>query len=194
MLYLTVKAILSENIKSFGLKSTDTPSTPVEYPFKVKCTSCNEINESLITINNYEKHEVNNGKGEVSFIFKCKFCGNPASIIMNNENTELLFNDCDENQDLIESQLKKRGKKIKGIKNKATLKDTSIAIFLQFDCRGCEIIQFIDDNVEFGVTLFSNNSEEIPCILDEGEWYDYDEKSEQEISITEVEWNIISGK
>ncbi|QSL65109.1 hypothetical protein MERGE_002414 [Pneumocystis wakefieldiae] len=63
------------------------------------------------------------------------------------------------------------------------------SIILSFECRGCEFIEFFPDGewcckgVKSG-TLFRGIN------LIEGEWYDYDENSLNEVSITNVKWII----
>ncbi|KAK2879958.1 hypothetical protein FQN49_000717 [Arthroderma sp. PD_2] len=60
---------------------------------------------------------------------------------------------------------------------------------IEFDCRGLEFTEFKADGpweakgTESG-TKFSDIS------LEDGEWYDFDEKRKEEVSITEVRWEI----
>ncbi|KDB23509.1 hypothetical protein H109_04579 [Trichophyton interdigitale MR816] len=60
---------------------------------------------------------------------------------------------------------------------------------IEFDCRGLEFTEFKADGkweakgTESG-TKFSDIS------LEENEWYDFDEKQGEEVSITEVSWEI----
>lgn len=60
---------------------------------------------------------------------------------------------------------------------------------LTFDCRGLEFTEFIPegewqaDGIDSG-TKFTNIE------LQDGEWFDYDEKAGEEVSIKDVKWEI----
>ncbi|PGH07040.1 hypothetical protein GX51_02080 [Blastomyces parvus] len=60
---------------------------------------------------------------------------------------------------------------------------------VEFDCRGMEFTEFKADGEweakgEESSTVFSSID------LSDGEWYDYDEKAGEEVSIKEVSWEI----
>lgn len=60
---------------------------------------------------------------------------------------------------------------------------------LEFECRGCEFVDFnpdgdwLVDGVDSG-TKFSSID------LTEGEWFEYDEKAGQEVTIKDLKWEI----
>ncbi|EEB06224.1 DUF866 domain-containing protein [Schizosaccharomyces japonicus yFS275] len=59
---------------------------------------------------------------------------------------------------------------------------------LTLECRGCEPVEFVPQGVWTARGVDSNTSfAEIE--LDE-DWYDYDEKAGEEVSIVEMEWSI----
>ncbi|KAI8832707.1 hypothetical protein BC829DRAFT_408430 [Chytridium lagenaria] len=45
-----------------------------EWSFNVKCTSCNEVNDGLITFNAVDQVDVPRSRGTANFVMKCKFC------------------------------------------------------------------------------------------------------------------------
>jgi hypothetical protein len=60
---------------------------------------------------------------------------------------------------------------------------------LEFDCRGLEFTEFRAEG-EFLATGTESGTKFSGIELPDGEWYDYDEKSGEEVSITNVEWEI----
>jgi hypothetical protein len=54
---------------------------------------------------------------------------------------------------------------------------------LEFDCRGLEFVEFKADGEE-------SNTKFEAIELHEGEWFDYDEKKSEEVSITNLVWEI----
>jgi hypothetical protein len=60
---------------------------------------------------------------------------------------------------------------------------------LEFDCRGLEFTEFKAEG-EFLATGIESGTKFSGIELPDGEWYDYDEKAGEEVSITNVEWEI----
>ncbi|KAI4946139.1 hypothetical protein J4E91_007582 [Alternaria rosae] len=60
---------------------------------------------------------------------------------------------------------------------------------LMFDCRGLEFVEFVAEG-EFLATGTESGTKFSGIELPDGEWYDYDEKAGEEVSITNVEWEI----
>ncbi|EFR01874.1 DUF866 domain-containing protein [Nannizzia gypsea CBS 118893] len=144
------------------IRPQDTLEDPYYYTFMVQCTSCREIHPNWVNISRFETHEVPGGRGEANFVWKCKLCKRTHSASITTE--PMAF---DESKDS-----KGKGQKI-----------------IEFDCRGLEFTEFKADGkweakgTESG-TKFSDIS------LEEGEWYDFDEKQGEEVSITEISWEI----
>lgn len=60
---------------------------------------------------------------------------------------------------------------------------------LEFECRGCEFVDFKPEGNWEAKGIDSNTPfKEID--LDEGDWFDYDEKSGEEVSIKDLKWEI----
>lgn len=179
MLYLTIKGNLSSNIEKVTPHDLETESA--EFTFDVVCTSCREAHDSPIMINSFERHEMPGSRGEASFLMKCKFCGKDCSI--NLEHFEdSLYNEPSINKD----KRKKHGL------NKL---NDNVAVILQLDCRGCDVTKFyFDNNLIFDVQLTSGKIMECQFDQDENEWYDYDEDSGEEVSITSFEYEFVKGK
>ncbi|KAI5298787.1 hypothetical protein KEM55_002932, partial [Ascosphaera atra] len=78
------------------------------------------------------------------------------------------------------------------IRNSATAYDSiegERKNIIELDCRGLEPTDFIAD----GEWLATGSESATPFSgidLGEGEWYDYDEKAGDEVSITDLEWEI----
>lgn len=63
------------------------------------------------------------------------------------------------------------------------------AQLLEIDARGLEVVEFIPEG-KFEAVGVELNTQFKEVDLEEGEWYDYDEKQGAEVSITEVEWKV----
>ncbi|CAL9727962.1 hypothetical protein MOUN0_B04412 [Monosporozyma unispora] len=178
MIYLTIKADLSENITKISPR--DLESEPAEFTFDLTCTSCREDHDAPVMINSFEKHEMPGSRGEASFLLKCKFCGKDCSI-----NLEHFENALCSEPEISKDKRKKHGLNKLG---------TDVAAILQLDCRGCDVKGFHLDNLKFDVQLSSGKIME--CQFDQGEdeWYDYDEDSSEEVSITAFEYQFVKGK
>jgi len=60
---------------------------------------------------------------------------------------------------------------------------------IEFECRGCEFVRFKSEGDWEAVGLESNTRfDEID--LTDKEWFDYDEKTGNEVSIKDVKWEI----
>ena len=59
---------------------------------------------------------------------------------------------------------------------------------LELDCRGLEFIEFSPDG-EFLATGVDSGTK-FTVDLSEGEWFDYDDKAGEEVSIKDIKWEI----
>ena len=144
------------------LKAIDTVESPFEYTFKIQCTKCREIHSKNISINRFEKHELEGSRGEANFTNKCDFCSETSNCSISIP------------------------KKYESYKIEQNNKRVAI---LEIDARGLELVEFIPEG------LFSCKGAETSTVfeevdLSEGEWYDYDERAGEEVSITEISWDI----
>lgn len=185
MLYVVLSASVSENIGRLKVKDLDTD--PADYAFELVCTNCREKHDSKVTINRLEKHTMSGSRGEASFVMKCKFCGKDCSINLERTQEELYNLEEESNRELVEKTRVYR-KKI-GIKNV----DSSKAILLALDCRGCEALNLDFSNLTFEACLVSGKVMEA-TFEEENEWYDYDDDAGEEVSITDLQFDIIKGK
>ncbi|KAM5436621.1 hypothetical protein McanMca71_001739 [Microsporum canis] len=60
---------------------------------------------------------------------------------------------------------------------------------IEFDCRGLEFTEFKADG-KWEATGIESGTKFGEINLEEGEWYDFDEKQGEEVSITEISWEI----
>ncbi|MCJ1408107.1 hypothetical protein MMC19_002180 [Ptychographa xylographoides] len=60
---------------------------------------------------------------------------------------------------------------------------------VQFDCRGLEFTEFKADG-EWTAKGLESTTNFTGIDLQEGEWFDYDEKSGEEVSIKDLKWEI----
>jgi hypothetical protein len=61
---------------------------------------------------------------------------------------------------------------------------------LEFDCRGLEFVEFKADG-EWLAEGTESGSKFTGIDLTEGEWFDYDEKAGEEVSVTGIKWAIV---
>ncbi|KAM0349743.1 hypothetical protein ACHAPU_003572 [Fusarium lateritium] len=60
---------------------------------------------------------------------------------------------------------------------------------LEFDCRGLEFTEFKAEG-EWLAEGLETNTKFTGIELEEGEWFEYDEKSNEEVSINDVKWEV----
>ena len=63
---------------------------------------------------------------------------------------------------------------------------------LELECRGCEFVEFKPEGNWEAKGLESGTPfKEID--LNEGDWFDYDEKAVAEVSIKDMKWEVVRG-
>ena len=156
-LYLKVKAEL-ENVTD--VQPAHTPQNPYEYVFIIECTTCRQVHNKPVSINCYEKHDINGSRGEASFVFRCKNCRSEHS-----------------------AQITRTKEKLTA---ETSEKWTRL---LEIEARGIDFKKFISEGiwecsgVDSG-TMFDDVD------LEDGEWHDYDENLKVEVSVVDVEFKI----
>ncbi|VEU19853.1 DEKNAAC100386 [Brettanomyces naardenensis] len=144
------------------LRPTDTDEDPFEYYFKIQCARCREVHPKAISVNRLERHQIAGSRGEANFVFKCSFCGSSSNIDL-------------------------------GIPKKFkpyTVDDNGRRVpFLAVEARGVDIIQFIPEG-PFECKGANSRTVFHEVDISGGEWYDYDEEAGNEVSITEIAWDI----
>ncbi|KXJ97384.1 hypothetical protein Micbo1qcDRAFT_7434 [Microdochium bolleyi] len=144
-----------------NLRPHDTEDSPFWYTFKVQCTSCRETHPNPVAVNRFDANELSGSRGEANFVWKCKNCKRESSASI------------------------KLGPK--PYEQAEPAKQQSI---LEFDCRGLEFTEFSPEGEWLADAIDSGTKfEGIDC-LGEGEWFDYDEKAGEEVSIKDVKWEI----
>lgn len=145
-----------------NLKPQDSATAPFEYTFKIQCTKCHEIHDKPITVNLYEKHDLDGSRGQASFVGACSFCKYKSNI---------------------DIQLPKnyQGYTVENSGEKVRM--------LEISLRGFQIVEYIADGpfICKGAETISEFKE--VDLLDE-EWYDYDDIAGEETSITDIKWEI----
>ncbi|KAH8696573.1 DUF866 domain protein [Talaromyces proteolyticus] len=148
------------------LRPKDTEEDPYYYTFKVLCSSCREEHPNWVSFTRYEKHDIPGSRGEANFVWKCKLCGktHSASISAGPNAYEATENN------------RSKGQKV-----------------VEFDCRGLEFTQFKPDG-EWEAKGAETSTAFTGIDLTEGEWYDYDEKASEEVSIKDINWEVKNVK
>ncbi|CAO3565560.1 unnamed protein product [Mortierella alpina] len=132
--------------------------------FKVQCTKCREIDSNLITFNAIDKAEMGSGRGESNLVMRCKFCK------------------CEISADFASKPV------AYSIEN-----NDRFATIVTIECRGLELVGFEPREGWKAKGAESNTVfEEID--LTDGEWVDYDEKSEVPVGISKIEAKFVKIK
>ncbi|KAK0512262.1 hypothetical protein JMJ35_005390 [Cladonia borealis] len=139
----------------------DTSEEPFFYNFKVQCTSCREVHPNWVSVSRYESNEVSGSKGEANFVWRCKSCKRESTATIKNPPRAYSQSSPPQRRNIIE-----------------------------FDCRGLEFTQFKPDG-EWIAKGLESSTKFTGIDLQEGEWFDYDEKAGDEVSIKDMKWEII---
>ncbi|CCU82291.1 DUF866 domain-containing protein/DUF866 domain-containing protein [Blumeria hordei DH14] len=142
------------------LRPDDTPEVPFWYTFKVQCSSCRDVHSNAVNISRFEANQMSGSRGEANFVWKCKSCKRESSATI-----------------LAPPIAYQQGSPPQRQK------------VLEFDCRGLELVEFIPEG-DWLATGTESSTHFEGINLSEGEWYDYDEKSGEEVSIMDLKWEI----
>ncbi|KAK4455690.1 UPF0587 protein C2D10.03c [Podospora aff. communis PSN243] len=143
-----------------NLRPDDTQENPFWYTFKVQCTSCRETHPKPVSVSRFENKDMSGSRGEANFVWKCKNCKRESSASIMTAPTPY------------EQSEPAKSRKI-----------------LEFDCRGLEFTEFIPEG-EWLADGAESGSKFTAIDLSEGEWFEYDEKAGEEVSIKELKWEI----
>lgn len=149
------------------LQPIDDAEQPYSYTFKVQCTSCREVHAKEVFMNRFDTHELSGSRGAANFVWRCKACRRESS-----------------------ASILAQQSKYKGPIRPYTLEDSGKPMpIIEFETRGCEFVEFLVSGEWFcrGTESGTNFSD---LDLSEGDWYDYDEKVSEEVSITDIAWAI----
>ncbi|KAK5134101.1 hypothetical protein LTR08_006991 [Meristemomyces frigidus] len=143
-----------------NLQPEDTEQAPFFYTFKVQCTSCREIHPNWVSISRFETNEQSGSRGDANFVWRCKNC--------KREHTANIL-------DAPKSYAQQSPAKLQNI--------------LTIDCRGLELLEFKPDGA-WNATGVESGTKFFDVDLTESDWYEYDEKASEEVSIKDVKWSI----
>ncbi|KAI5458043.1 hypothetical protein BGZ63DRAFT_363547 [Mariannaea sp. PMI_226] len=143
-----------------NLRPNDTEENPFWYTFKVQCTSCRETHGNYVGVSRFETNEMSGSRGEANFVWKCKNCKRESSANFKSSPTAY------------EQTEPAKPHKV-----------------IEFDCRGLEFIEFKPEG-EWLADGLDSGTKFTGIELLEGEWFDYDEKASEEVSINELKWEI----
>ncbi|TDZ37861.1 UPF0587 protein [Colletotrichum spinosum] len=143
-----------------NLRPDDSEGNPFWYTFKVQCTSCREDHDKTVGVNRFENNEVSGSRGEANFVWKCKNCKRESTATIKAAPASYEQVEPAKQQKIIE-----------------------------FDCRGLEFTEFIPEG-EWLADGLDSNTKFTGVELADGEWFDYDEKAGDEVSIKELKWEI----
>ncbi|KAJ8660576.1 hypothetical protein O0I10_003623 [Lichtheimia ornata] len=135
------------------------PMEGFEWYFKIQCGSCRETDENWISFNPEDTVDMSGSRGTANLVMRCKFCKRESSAQFDTSVP-------------IQAYSAEQNRKLQ-----------KIAVF---DCRGLELVDFAPkgpwsaEGTETGTPF-----EDID--FEEGDWADYDEKSEEPVGINEIE-------
>ncbi|KAG0265504.1 hypothetical protein DFQ27_000583 [Actinomortierella ambigua] len=132
--------------------------------FKLECSSCREVDDNWITLNAIDKSEQSSGRGEANLVMKCKFCKKE--------------NSCDFLTKPVAYTIENNGKYVS---------------MITMDCRGMEPVAF---EPREGWKAKGAETETVfeDIDLTDGDFADYDEKSELPVSISGIEAKFVKLK
>lgn len=143
-----------------NLRPSDTEENPFWYTFKVQCTSCRETHANWVGVSRFETNEMSGSRGEANFVWKCKNCKRESSASIKAAPTAY------------EASEPAKPRKI-----------------LEFDCRGLEFTEFKPEG-NWTAEGAESGTKFTEIDLTEGEWFEYDEKAGDEVSIKDLKWDI----
>ncbi|KAK8026103.1 hypothetical protein PG990_003926 [Apiospora arundinis] len=160
MFTLALTAELTGLYSVTNLRPKDTEDSPFWYTFTVQCTSCRETHPNNVGVSRFDNNEMSGSRGEANFVWKCKNCKRESSASI-----------------MAAPKAYEQGEPAKRQE------------IIQFDCRGLEFTKFHPEGQWLADGIDSNTKfEEVE--LEEGEWFDYDEKANEEVSIKDLVWEI----
>lgn len=143
-----------------NLEPLDTAESPFEYTFTIQCTSCRTTHDKPVNINSFEQHDITGSKGLASFVFRCRECKAEHSTLLTRTKQKLTLED--------------NGKWVK---------------LVELDSRGMDFLEFIPEG-RFQCVGAESGTKFDEVDLEELEWYDYDDSKNQEVSVTEAQFEI----
>ncbi|KAF9213547.1 hypothetical protein BGZ59_005177 [Podila verticillata] len=129
--------------------------------FKVQCTGCREVDQNWITMNAIDKAELSSGRGEANLVMKCKFCKRESSADFSSKPVAYEI----ENND-------------------------KFATIVTIECRGLEPVDF-EPRMGWKAKGAESGTVFDEVDLSEGDWAEYDDKSELPVAISNIEAKFV---
>ncbi|KAK5112592.1 hypothetical protein LTR62_003906 [Meristemomyces frigidus] len=142
------------------LQPEDTEENPFYYTFKIQCGSCREVHPNWVSMSRFETNEQSGSRGDANFVWKCKNCKREHSV------------------NILDTP--------KSYPHQSPAKPLNIIVF---DCRGVDLQEFKADGA-WKATGLESGTKFSDVDLTEGEWFDYDEKAGEEVSVTGVKFEV----
>ncbi|KAK9458218.1 hypothetical protein V1511DRAFT_32094 [Dipodascopsis uninucleata] len=153
-------ALSAEMTGVTDLQPVDSMESPYPYSFKVQCTSCREIHPNFVELSRHEMHDVSGSRGEANFVWRCRSCRRENSATFLSKPAPYTEEESGSWKNIIE-----------------------------IDVRGLEFVEFQAEG-EWTCKSVANNTVFNEMDIQSGEWFDYDEKAGQEVTITDIKWQI----
>ncbi|CAL1695250.1 unnamed protein product [Somion occarium] len=155
-----VRLLLSIKAELENVTDLTPASDDFQFFFQVKCNSCNEVHPKFVSLNRLEERDVSGGKGSTAhFVWKCSSCKRESSAKFEPKSPVQPYS-ADANG--------------------------QFAPFLTLDCRGLEFVGF-DPRGVWKCVGFESGTVFPEVDLEEGEWFDYDEKAAVPVGISNIE-------
>ncbi|KAF3136101.1 hypothetical protein TWF703_005746 [Orbilia oligospora] len=155
-------ALIAELAGVTNLRPNDSEDSPYYYTFKVQCTSCRETHPNWVGVSKYDTNEISGSRGEANFVWKCKNCKREHSANIKTKATPYEQSEPAKRQNIIE-----------------------------LECRGLEFVEFKPDG-EWLCEGLESGTKFTGVELSDGEWFDYDEKAGEEVSIQRLTVDLMS--
>jgi len=159
-----VKTGLQISAQFENIESFKASGDDFRWYLKLSCSNCGEETSEFVYCSLCETSPLSGGRGQASLVIKCKLCKRENSI------------------DIVSDSLKPY--------DDDTGKFKTIIVF---DCRG---VQPVDFSPRIGWEAKGLESGSVFSDIDfsEEEWFDYDEKSGESVSITEIKHKFVPVK
>ncbi|CEH14180.1 Uncharacterized conserved protein [Ceraceosorus bombacis] len=144
-----------------GVKELRPSTDDAQLVTTVKCTSCQEEHAKPVSFNVTGEVEVQGGRGVANFVMHCSFCKNQGSAKFDTPTSKV------------------------PLWQPYTGPDYARLTTLEF--RGLEPVSFQADQMTWRCAGEESGTKFDDIALEDGEWTDYDEKTNNETSIMEVE-------
>ncbi|KAK9466393.1 hypothetical protein V1512DRAFT_167874 [Lipomyces arxii] len=153
-------AMSAELVGVTELRPVDSEDSPYTYAFKVQCTSCRETHPNFVELTAYETHSLSGSRGDANFVWRCKSCRRESSASFKTKPVAYTAEDSGTWKNIVELE-------VRGLE------------FTEFEVQG-----------DWTCKSAANGAVYEEVDLQQGEWFDYDEKAGEEVTITEVKWQI----